>query len=80
MTYKRKIRKFHTNKRKRKKNKKTPIRTRLRSTKGKTLKGGFLSEASYFVNKVDSFFSVDPTPPLGNAPDPVPPFPYFQTK
>ena len=46
----------------------------------KTIKGGFLSEASYFGNKVYSFISVDPTPPFGNTSIPVPPFPYFQTK
>lgn len=78
MTPKRKIkirRKVNTNHSKRK--------YRNRSKRGRTrrtLKGGFLSEASYFMNKVDSFFSVDPTPPIGNASVPVPPFPYSQTK
>ena len=38
----------------------------------KSFKGGFLSEASYYANKIDSFFSVDPTPPFGNTSISVP--------
>jgi hypothetical protein len=55
-------------------------RRRRKSKTRKTFKGGFLSEASYLINKVDSFFSVYPTTPTGNASIPVPPFFYSQTK
>ena len=67
------------------KKKRKTIKSRKNIKTGKTkryrtIKGGFFSDANYFIQKGISFMSVDPTAPIGNTSLPVPPFPYFQDK
>lgn len=55
-------------------------RSKRKIMRRKTLRGGFFSDANYFLQKGISFLSVDPVPPIGNSSIPIPPFPYFQNK
>lgn len=62
------------------KHRKDRTKTKRSKRKSRTFKGGFFSDANYFIQKGVSFMSVDPPAAFGNPTMPVPPFPYFQNK